>query len=97
MIKQWRTLTKRSDLTRTTLWPFMTEASLTRNKGDNDRAIADYNEAIRLDPKYALAFFSRGFIYANKGDTDRGMADFNETIRFNPMYAVAYYEPRLHL
>ena len=32
MIELWRTLTKRSDLTRTTLWPFMTEASLTRTK-----------------------------------------------------------------
>ena len=29
-------------------------------KGDHDRAIADYNEAIRLDPKYALSFCNRG-------------------------------------
>ena len=31
------------------------------NKGDNDRAISDYNEAIRLSPKYALAFCNRGY------------------------------------
>jgi tetratricopeptide (TPR) repeat protein len=30
------------------------------DKGDNDRAIADYNEAIRLDPKSAVAFNNRG-------------------------------------
>ena len=29
-------------------------------KGDNNRAIVDYNEAIRLDPKNALAFCNRG-------------------------------------
>src|SRR5262245_25272901 len=29
-------------------------------KGDNDRAIADFDEAIRLDPKSALAFCNRG-------------------------------------
>ena len=29
-------------------------------KGDNDRAIANYTEAIRLDPNNALAFCNRG-------------------------------------
>ena len=32
MIELWRALTRRSDLIRTTLWPIMTEASLTRTK-----------------------------------------------------------------
>src|SRR5258708_37251353 len=39
-------------------------------KGDNDRAIADYNEAIRLDPNYTHAYFNRGLAYAAKGDND---------------------------
>jgi tetratricopeptide (TPR) repeat protein len=43
-------------------------------KEDNDRAIADYSEAIRLNPKQALAFFNRGYVYAIQGDTDRAMA-----------------------
>jgi tetratricopeptide (TPR) repeat protein len=41
-----------------------------RNKGDYDRAIADYNQAIRLDPKYAAAYNNRGRAYADKGDHD---------------------------
>src|SRR6516164_7985428 len=36
--------------------------------GNYDRAIADYNEAIRLDPKSTLAFIGRGDAYTNKGD-----------------------------
>jgi uncharacterized protein HemX len=34
--------------------------------GNYDRAIADYNEAIRLDSKGTLAFIGRGDAYTNK-------------------------------
>ena len=44
------------------------------NKGDHDRALAGYNEAIRVDPKSALAFSDRGVAYANKGDYDKALA-----------------------
>src|SRR6202451_2938122 len=35
-------------------------------KADLDHAIADYNQAIRLDPDYAFAFNNRGYAYALK-------------------------------
>ena len=60
------------------------------SKGDQDRAIADFNEAIQLDPKYALAFASRAFAYASKRDNDRAIADFNEAIRLDPKNARAF-------
>jgi len=40
-------------------------------RGDNDRAITDYNEAIRLNPTYGLTFNERGLAYKAKGDVDR--------------------------
>src|SRR5262249_15256696 len=60
------------------------EAALNRN--DFDRAIADFNEAIRLDPKHAGAFTLRGYAYVfgSKTDFDRAIADYDEAIRFNP-------------
>jgi len=61
-----------------------------RAKGDTDHAIADYNEAIRLDPDLAEAYSSRGIAYRAKGDTDRAIADYNEAIRLNPSFAEAY-------
>jgi tetratricopeptide (TPR) repeat protein len=55
-----------------------------------DRAIDDYNEAIRLDPKYAIAFNNRGLAYQRKGETDRAIEDFGAAIRLNPAYAMAF-------
>jgi lipoprotein NlpI len=55
-------------------------------KQDSDRAIADYNEAIRIDTKSARAFFYRGIAYAAKQDSDRAIADYNEAIRLDPKY-----------
>jgi len=55
-----------------------------------DRAIDDYNEAIRLDPKYAIGFNNRGLAYQGKGKTDRAIEDFDEAIRLNPTYATAF-------
>jgi tetratricopeptide (TPR) repeat protein len=60
------------------------------DKGDLDRAIADYNEAIRLDPKQANAYRNRGNAWREKGDLDRAIADLSEAIRLDPKYANAY-------
>ena len=48
------------------------------------------NEALRLDPKLAMAYNNRGFAYSKKGDLDRAIADFDEAIRLDPKYALAY-------
>jgi len=60
-------------------------------KGDADHALADYNEAIRLDPKLADAYNGRGNVYHDlKRDLDRALADYDEAIRLNPKLAYAY-------
>jgi tetratricopeptide (TPR) repeat protein len=60
------------------------------NAGDYDRAIAYYSEAIRLDPKNAIVFASRGFAYQKKGDYDRAITDYSEAIQLNPTYALVF-------
>jgi lipoprotein NlpI len=57
------------------------------DKGDNDRAIADYDEAIRIDPKDANAFYNRGIAWLEKDNPDRAVADYNEAIRIDPTFA----------
>jgi len=60
------------------------------DKGDDDRAIQDYNEAIRLKPSDPTAFNNRGVAYKAKGDNDRAIQDFSEAIRLKPDYATAF-------
>jgi tetratricopeptide (TPR) repeat protein len=60
------------------------------NKGELEKAIADYNEAIRLNPQYAKAYNNRGLAYEKKGELEKAIADYNEAIRLNPDFAAAY-------
>src|SRR5262245_18019090 len=63
-----------------------------RAKGDFDRAIADFDEAIRLEPKGAAAFLNnRGLARHSMNDYDGAIAGFDEVIRLAPNYALAYY------
>ena len=50
-------------------------------KGQPDRAIQDFDQAIRLNPNYAEAFKGRGFAYSNKGQPDRARASYARTSR----------------
>jgi len=47
-----------------------------RHEGGFDRAIADYNEAIRLDPKSAYSYANRGLLYEKSGDVEKARGDF---------------------
>jgi tetratricopeptide (TPR) repeat protein len=55
-----------------------------RAKGDYDHAIADYTDAIRIEPGYVLAFYSRGIAYFNRRDYDRAVADYTVALRLAP-------------
>ena len=59
--------------------------------GDYKGAIADYTQAIRLNPDYALAYYSRGIAKRNLGQYFAAIADYNTVIRLNPDHANAYY------
>src|SRR5262245_18628107 len=53
-------------------------------KKDFDRAIADLDEAIRLNPQDAVALAHRGSCWRNKKDFERAIADYSAAIRMNP-------------
>jgi tetratricopeptide (TPR) repeat protein len=49
-----------------------------------DRALADHNEAIRLDPRNAEAIQNRASTWLAKGETEQAIADYSEAIRLRP-------------
>src|SRR5207249_10510279 len=62
----------------------------TLQQSNYDAAIANLNEAIRLNPTYDVAFNNRGLAYFNKGDLDKALTDFEEALRLNPSNDCAY-------
>src|SRR4051812_34002193 len=58
--------------------------------GDAKRAVADYNESMRIDPSYPAAYSNRGNIWFHRGEFDRAIVDYNQAIKLDPKYGVAY-------
>jgi tetratricopeptide (TPR) repeat protein len=58
-------------------------------KGEYDKAIADYDLAIRLDPD-ADVYVKRGTAWYETDEYDKAIADFDQAIKINPKHAEAY-------
>ena len=62
------------------------------SSSDLDRALADADEAIRLDQSCAEAHRARGRVLAKKGLAAAALAECNEAIRLDPAEGKAYYD-----
>jgi serine/threonine-protein kinase len=59
-------------------------------KGQLDKAIAEYHEAIRLNKDHAAAHYSLGNVLRDKGRLDEAIDEFKEAIRIKKDYAEAH-------
>jgi tetratricopeptide (TPR) repeat protein len=53
-------------------------------KGDYDRALADYDMAVRLNPEVAAAWANRGTLWIRRENYDRSIADLTKAIQLDP-------------
>lgn len=60
------------------------------SKKDYVSAIADFGEAIKLDPKSSQYYASRGRAHILKEDYEHAIDDLDQAIRYDPGYAYAY-------
>ena len=64
-------------------------ASAYERKDMIDRAIADYDGVLRLDPSLADIHNTRGELWRKKGDLPKAVADFAAAIKLNPDHVAA--------
>ena len=55
------------------------------------RAIEDYDEAIRLAPTYAIAYFTRSRAHMFLGQHQQALEDLDEAIRLDPDFGRDYH------
>jgi tetratricopeptide (TPR) repeat protein len=58
-------------------------------RGGIDRAIGDYDVALRLDPSLADIFNARGELWRKKGDRPHALSDFGAALKLNPQHEAA--------
>lgn len=70
---------------------FHARALANQSEGNITNAVADFTEAIRLDPTFPSIPVNRGNLYSREGDYVRALADYNEALRVDPRHTNAYF------
>jgi CHAT domain-containing protein/Tfp pilus assembly protein PilF len=58
--------------------------------GDREKALADFDEAIRADSSFFHAYYSRGLALVSSDQQNLAFADFEQAIRINPGFSDSY-------
>jgi tetratricopeptide (TPR) repeat protein len=54
------------------------------------KAIREFDKAIEINPRFAIAYYGRGYTYWMQEKHDKAIAAFNKAIEINPKFALAY-------
>jgi len=61
------------------------------NQGFVEKAIEEYQQALKLNPNYIEAYMNIGAIYVDKKDYDQAIQQFKKVIELNYYYGKAHY------
>ena len=54
-------------------------------------AVADYDEALRINPRLVYAWFNKGNIYYSSGDYTSALRCYGEALGIDPQFAAALF------
>jgi tetratricopeptide (TPR) repeat protein len=60
------------------------------DKGEDDIAIADFNDALRTGPPSGIIYHNRGNAWRSKGEFANAIADYDQSIRLGPPSAFSW-------
>jgi len=63
------------------------------SKKDYDKAIADFTEAIAIEPSSVDCYFLRARAYMAKNDHEPAIADYTRILELAPKYIPAFKKP----
>lgn len=72
-------------------WALNRRGEVLADQNQNDEAMADFEDAINLNPQRWQALHNRAVGYAMQGDYERALADLDRTIEIKPDYANARF------
>ncbi len=62
-----------------------------QERGDLDKAIAEYKEVLRIDPGNSFAHYNLGLAYQRRGARSAALREYKSALGNNPQYARAFY------
>src|SRR5689334_18283674 len=60
------------------------------DKGEDDIAIADFNDGLRIGPPSGIIFHNRGNAWRSKGEYAKAIADYDQSIKLGPPSAFSW-------
>ena len=81
---------KRKKNTSLTEWDYIREGKAYFDNKEYEKAVADYNRALELNPKYVYAYNGRGNVYQTLGEYKKAVSDYDRALELDPEYVNAY-------
>lgn len=70
---------------------YIAQGNARADQGDTAGALAEYTQALTLNPQNATAYNNRGNVRADQGDKAGALAEYTQAITWDPQYTHAYY------